>query len=267
MLTPDAQRSRGPAADAAILDRQLPGWALSLIFWVVLIATNIITVRAYGELEYWLSLLKVITIIIFIILGIAVNAGNTAHHYIGGENWRLPGAPFVGGIGGFASVFVTAAFAYGGTESIAITAGETQNPTKNIPKVVKNVFWRILLFYVISILLIGLNVPYNLPNLNSRSTRTSPFTIVFEMVGSQVAGSFINAVILTSVLSAGNHALFAGTRLLYTLAEEGHAPRVRSPEQAPGLRGWPCSRPAWWAASASDRASSGPGISWNWLQK
>lgn len=98
------------------------------------------------------------------ILGIVVNCGgNTDHHYIGGENWRLPGAPFHDGIGGFASVFVTAAFACkssknnmpntiltsdtdGGTESIAITAGETKNPAKNLPRVVKNVFWRILIF-------------------------------------------------------------------------------------------------------------------------
>lgn len=204
-----------------------PGWALSLIFWAILIGVNIATVAAYGELEYWLSLLKVITIIIFIIIGIVVNCGgNTSHHYIGGENWRIPGAPFVGGIGGFASVFVTASFAYGGTESIAITAGETKDPTRNMPRVVKNVFWRILLFYVLSILLIGLNVPYTYPGLNTKDTRTSPFTIVFQMVGSHVAGSFINAVIMTSVLSAGNHALFAGTRLMYTLAMEGHAPAV-----------------------------------------
>ncbi|KAH8811033.1 amino acid permease/ SLC12A domain-containing protein [Xylogone sp. PMI_703] len=202
-----------------------PSWALSLIFWAFLVAANIITVAAYGELEYWLSLLKVVTIVIFIILGIAVNAGgNTANHYIGGENWRIPGAPFVGGIGGFASVFVTASFAYGGTESIAITAGETKNPTKNLPRVVKNVFWRILLFYILSVLLIGLNIPYDTPGLSTKDSSTSPFTLVFQMVGSKAAGSFINAVVMTSVISAGNHALFAGARLLYTLAVAGHAP-------------------------------------------
>ncbi|KAH6644994.1 amino acid permease [Truncatella angustata] len=211
----------------AFWESNFPGWALSLIFWVVLICANIITVSAYGELEYWLSLLKVITILVFIVMGIVVNCGGNADgHYIGGENWRIPGAPFVHGIGGFASVFVTAAFAYGGTESIAITAGETKNPTKNLPRVVKNVFWRILLFYILSILLIGLNVPYNYPNLSNKTTTTSPFTIVFEMTGANAAGSVINAVIMTSVLSAGNHALFAGTRLMYTLAMEGHAPRT-----------------------------------------
>ncbi|KAH7175049.1 amino acid permease [Fusarium flagelliforme] len=204
-----------------------PGWAISLIFWVLLILANIITVAAYGELEYWLSILKVITIVAFIVIGIVVNCGgNTDDHYIGGKNWHIPGAPFVGGIGGFASVFVTAAFAYGGTESIAITAGETKNPVENIPRVIKNIFWRILIFYIITVILIGLNLPYNYPDLSTKEVSTSPFTIIFQLTGAKAAGSIMNAVIMTSVISAGNHALFAGTRLLYTLAIQGHAPKV-----------------------------------------
>lgn len=202
-----------------------PGWAISLIFLIVVIVLNLLSVRVYGEVEYWLSLLKVITIIIFIILGIVVNCGgNSRHEYIGGKYWNIGNAPFVGGIGGFASVFVTASFAYGGTESIAITAGETKDPAKNLPKVVRNVFWRIVLFYLLSILMVGLNVPYNYPNLASGGTRVSPFTIVFTEAGSVVAGSFINAVVMTSAISAANHALFAGSRLLYTLAVDGYAP-------------------------------------------
>jgi AAT family amino acid transporter len=164
---------------------------------------------------------------IFIILGIVVNCGaNTSHHYLGAHNWYIGDAPFVNGIGGFASVFVTASFAYGGTESIAITAGETKNPTKNLPRVVKNVFWRILLFYILSVLLIGLNIPYNYPNLSSKHASVSPFTLGFQMVGAKAAGGFINAVIMTSAISAGNHALFAGTRLLYSLSVDGHAPKL-----------------------------------------
>lgn len=203
-----------------------PGWAISLIFFFVLIALNIVTVKLYGEIEYWLSLLKVATIIVFIILGIAVNCGgNTGSEYIGTRYWYQGDAPFVNGIGGFASTFVTAAFAYGGTESIAITAGETKEPARTLPRVVRNVFWRILIFYILSILIIGLNVPYDTPNLATRNSQTSPFTIVFESAGSQVAGSFINAVIMTSVISAGNHSLFAGSRLLYSLAVNRHAPQ------------------------------------------
>ncbi|KAM0795657.1 amino acid permease/ SLC12A domain-containing protein [Usnea florida] len=241
---------------------KFPGWGLSLIFWALLILANIATVRIYGELEYWLSLLK-----IFILLGIAVNCGgNTAHRYIGGHNWFIGDAPFVGGIGGFASVFVTAAFAYGGTESIAITAGETKDPARTMPKVVRNVFWRILLFYLLSVLILGLNVPYTTPDLDSKDTRTSPFTLVFQMAGSTAAGSFINAVIMTSVLSAGNHALFAGTRLLYTLAVDKHAPAFFSAlnrNQVP-----------WIAVLATSAISIlcfgasfiGAGQLWTWLQ-
>ncbi|ORY04925.1 hypothetical protein K493DRAFT_296752 [Basidiobolus meristosporus CBS 931.73] len=208
-------------------DTDFPGWALSLIFLVFLVIINAIDVKAYGEIEYWLSLLKVITIIIFIVVGICVNLGaNRGHGYIGFQYWKLLDAPFVGGFGGFVSVFVTAAFAYGGTESIGITAGETKNPRKNVPRVIRNVFWRILIFYIMSIFVIGIDVPYNEPNLSQKNARYSPFTLVFKMTGFEVAPSFINAVVLTSVISAGNHALFAGTRLLHTLGEHGHAPKI-----------------------------------------
>lgn len=106
-----------------------------------------------------------------------------------------------------------------------MTAGETRNPAQTYPRVIRNVFWRVLLFYIVSITIIGLDVPYNYTGLASEGTSTSPFTIVFAEAGSAVAGSFINAVIMTSAISAANHALFAGSRLLYTLAKEGYAPR------------------------------------------
>jgi AAT family amino acid transporter len=120
---------------------------------------------------------------------------------------------------------------------------------------------------ILSVLLIGLNVPYNYPNLSSKTSTTSPFTIVFQMTGANAAGSVINAVIMTSVLSAGNHALFAGTRLLYTLAMEGHAPRVfgkLNRHQVP-----------WIAVLATSLISGlcfgasyiGAGELWTWLQK
>nr|GAT57772.1 predicted protein [Mycena chlorophos] len=242
-------------------------WIISLVFWVFLVGVNSIHVRSYGELEYWLSLLKVATIIVFIILGILVNVGvNKEHRYIGGHYFRE--APFVGGFGGFANVFVTASFAYGGTESLAITAGETRNPTRNIPRVVRFVFWRIMIFYILSILLIGLNVPHDYPDLSNRSTTTSPFTIVFKEAGSTVAASFMNTVILTSVLSAGNHALFAGTRVLYGLS-------VASPRQAPTIFSKTTSRgvpiPALLATSSISllcfgSSFIGSGQLWGWLQ-
>lgn len=136
-----------------------------------------------------------------------------------------------------------------------------------MPKVVRNVFWRIVLFYLLSILLIGLNVPYTYPGLSDGDTRTSPFTIVFQEAGSSVAGSFINAVIMTSVISAANHALFAATRLLYSLAVDGYAPRVFSSLNRFQI--------PWIAVLASSVISGlcfgasyiGAGQLWSWLQK
>ncbi|KNZ72196.1 putative amino-acid permease PB1C11.02 [Termitomyces sp. J132] len=242
-------------------------WVISLVFWAFLVAINATHVRAYGELEYWLSSLKVVTIILFIILGILVNAGvNSQHEYIGWSNWRISGAPFVGGFGGFASVFVTASFAFGGTESLGITAGETRNPSRNMPRVVKFVFWRIIIFYVLTILLIGLNIPWNYPNLSNKSITTSPFTIIFREAGSTVAASFMNTVIMTSVLSAGNHALFAGTRVLYGLAVTRQAPRIFSRTTQGGIPLYALSLTSSISILCFGSSFIGSGRLWAWLQ-
>ncbi|EJD52884.1 hypothetical protein AURDEDRAFT_180498 [Auricularia subglabra TFB-10046 SS5] len=242
-------------------------WVAPLLFFIFLLSINAFHVGAYGELEYWLSTLKVITILVFIIVGILVNAGvNSTHHYIGGENWRIDGAPFVGGFGGFATVFVTASFAYGGTESLGITAGETSNPSKNLPRVVKMVFFRILLFYILSILLIGLNVPWNYPNLSNKSITTSPFTIVFKEIGSNAAASVMNAVILSSVLSAGNHAMFAGTRVLYSLSLAKQAPAFLSHTTARGVPLWSLLATSSISLVCFGSSYIGAGELWSWLQ-
>ncbi|PFH52077.1 hypothetical protein AMATHDRAFT_140970 [Amanita thiersii Skay4041] len=244
-------------------------WVVSLLIWVVLVGINAVHVRAYGELEYWISSLKVITIMAFIVVGILVNAGvNSDHQFIGLRNWSIPGAPFVDGFAGFAKVFVTASFAFGGTESLGITAGETKNPSRNMPRVVKFVFWRIMIFYVVSILLIGLNVPYCYPNLSNRSTTTSPFTIIFKEAGSTIAASSMNTVILTSVLSAGNHALFAGTRVLYGLSVTSppQAPRVFSKTTARGIPLMALLMTSSVSVICFATSYIGSGALWGWLQ-
>ncbi|ANZ75151.1 BA75_02509T0 [Komagataella pastoris] len=202
-------------------------WVVSLIFWFFLLSLNVIHVRFYGEAEYWMAILKVATIIAFFIVSIVVNAGhNTMNEYIGFRYWSQGDAPFVDGFKGFCKCFVFVSFSFGGTESIAITAGEQVNPTRTMPRVIKTTFYRIIIFYVFSAFFIGMNVPYDYPNLSTKSTATSPFTIVFQMAGSKSAGSFMNAVIVTSVISAGNHALFAGSRLAYTMGTEGYFPKI-----------------------------------------
>ena len=120
---------------------------------------------------------------------------------------------------------------------------------------------------ILSVLLIGLNVPYTYPDLDSKETRTSPFTIVFEMTGAKAAGSVINAVILTSVLSAGNHALFAGARLLYTLAVERHSPSVFGKLNRNKVP-WVAVLSTGFIAGLCFGASFiGAGQLWTWLQK
>jgi AAT family amino acid transporter len=246
---------------------QIPSYVISLIFWLFLLALNIFDVRFYGETEYWLSLLKIVTIIIFFIISIVVNAGhNQMHEYIGFRYWSQGDAPVVNGFRGFASIFVTAAFAYGGVESITLTAGETKNPKKVIPRTIKNVFWRILIFYVFTAFFIGMNVPYDYPNLSTKTVATSPFTIVFQMVGAKAGGSFMNAVIVTSVVSAGNHALFAGSRLAYNLGTQGYFPKFFT-----RLNRWKIPYVAvffTWISGGLSFGSSfiGAGEVWSWLQ-
>ncbi|KAH3670251.1 hypothetical protein WICMUC_004904 [Wickerhamomyces mucosus] len=202
-------------------------WVASLIIWIFLLTLNMFHVSIYGEAEYWLALLKVVTILIFFIVSIVVNAGhNNLHEYIGFKYWSMGDAPLVGGIKGFVSVFVTASFSYGGTESLTLTAGEASNPIRNTPKVINTVFWRILIFYTFTIFFIGMNIPYDYPNLSTKTTITSPFTIVLKMVGANAGGSFMNAIIFTSVISGGNHSLFSGGRLLFTLGTDGYFPKV-----------------------------------------
>lgn len=202
-------------------------WIVSLIFWVFLLSLNIFHVRFYGETEYWLALLKVLAIIAFFIVSIVVNCGhNTQHEYIGFSLWGKGEAPFVDGFKGFASLFVSSAFAYGGTESITITAGSAKNPVQSTKIVTTTVFYRIIIFYIFTVFFIGMNVPYNYSGLSTKSVVTSPFTIVFQEAGSRAAGSFMNAVIVTSVISAGNHALYAGSMLAYTLGTDGYLPKI-----------------------------------------
>ncbi|KAL6453343.1 SPCPB1C11.02 Probable amino-acid permease PB1C11.02 [Candida maltosa Xu316] len=224
------------AADLTALQLVIQYWTdfhwyvISIIFWVFLLFLNVLHVRLYGETEYAMALLKVVTVVIFFIISIICNAGkNPMHEYIGFKYWSYGDAPFVNGFRGFSSVFVSAAYSFGGLESVTLTAGETKNPSKVIPKTVKMTFYRVLIFYVFTAFFIGMNVPYDYPNLSTKTIATSPFTIVFQMVGAKGAGSFMNAVIMTSIVSAGNHALYAGSRLAYNLSLHGYIPKIFLP--------------------------------------
>ena len=215
--------------------RFLPPWGWSLIFFGLICMLNAFSVRAYGESEYWFALIKVVTVIIFLCIGTLTIFGILGGEYVGFSNFTAAGGPFLGdGAGGhfltILGVFLIAGFSFQGTELIGITAGETANPEESIPKAVKQIFWRILIFYILAILVIGLLIPHTSDELlgadigaGAENIAKSPFTLVFERAGFAFAAAVMNAVILSSVLSAGNSGMYASVRMLYAMGKDGLA--------------------------------------------
>jgi lysine-specific permease len=205
----------------------VPGIIWSALFLALIFSLNILSVKGYGESEFWFSIIKVATIIIFIIVGLLMIFGIMKGDVGGFENFTKDNAPFNGGFLSILSVFMIVGFAFQGTELVGIAAGESENPEKNMPIAIKHIFWRLLLFYVLAIFVIGCLISYKDPQLlgaDLDNIAVSPFTLVFEHAGLAFAAALMNTVILTAVLSAGNSAMYAATRVLWVLAKEGKAP-------------------------------------------
>ncbi|TPX66704.1 hypothetical protein SpCBS45565_g04290 [Spizellomyces sp. 'palustris'] len=221
----------------------VPTWIWSGAILTALVAVNVVSVKGFGESEYWLSAIKVVAVIVFVIIGLAVDVG-----WLGSEPgtgftyWTIAGAPFKNGILGVFNVFVIAFFSFGGTELVGITAGEAKNPRKSVPKAINQTFWRILLFYISTIFIIGLVIRNDDPSLlDSAETddiKIAPFTRVFEKAGLKTAAHIMNGVIFTAVLSAGNSAIYAASRTLMTLANEGKAPQFLGVVASNGVPLW-----------------------------
>ncbi|SCU91232.1 LANO_0D11122g1_1 [Lachancea nothofagi CBS 11611] len=204
------------------------------LFYVVIVLINFFGVKGYGEAEFVFSLIKVVTVIGFIILGIIlICGGGPVGGYIGGTYWQNPGAFYGDDSGkkfkGVCTVFVTAAFSFSGSEVIGLAAAETENPRKTLPGAAKQVFWRITLFYIVSMCIIGLLVPYNDDRLlgsSSVDASASPFVLAIKNHGIKGLPSVINVVILIAVLSVGNSAVYICSRTLTALAQQGALPRI-----------------------------------------
>lgn len=199
------------------------------IFWLTVVIITMMGVRWYGEAEFVFCLIKVVTVIGFIILGIVLICGGGPNgEFVGGKYWRNPG-PFANGFKGVCSVFVTATFSFGGTEMIGLGAAEAADPVKAVPRAIKQVFIRIALFYFGTLTVIACLVPYNDGRLmnatSSVDATTSPFVIAIVNGGIKGLPSVINAVILIAVLSVGNASVYACSRSLNSLAEQGMAPK------------------------------------------
>lgn len=199
----------------------IPGFYWSILFLGIIVGLNFLSSKAYGESEYWFASIKVITVIVFLVIGVLMILGIMRSDDIGFHNYFIADGPFHGGIKSIFAIFLVAGFSFQGTELIGVAAGESENPEKTIPKAIKSIFWRILIFYLGTIIVLGAVIPFTQAGVSE-----SPFTMVFERAGIAGAASLMNAVILTSVLSAGNSGMYASTRMLHSMAKEGLAPKV-----------------------------------------
>ncbi|KAH8654448.1 amino acid permease/ SLC12A domain-containing protein [Tricladium varicosporioides] len=206
------------------------------VFLVVIVLLNFCGVRLYGESEVIFASMKIALIIGLILAGLVVDLGGGPNHErIGFRYWRNPGAfneYLVSGNTGrflaFWSSLISAAFSYGNIQVVALSGTETSNPRKIIPDATKKTFYRVFFFYVLSILIVGMIVPYDSKAL-SKSTGTaasSPFVIAFQVAGIKALPSIINVVVCTSAISSGSACIFLASRTLYGLSADGHAPKI-----------------------------------------
>ena len=211
----------------------IPGFYWSALFLAVVFGINALTVKGFGESEFFFSLIKVLAIIIFIIIGIVMIAKiMLTPEAATFSNWTKGEAPFVGGFSALIGVAMIAGFSFQGTEMVGVAAGESKDPKKTIPIAIKQIFWRILLLYIVCIFIIGTLIAYDDPRLlqaaSDENIALSPFTLLYEQAGFAFAASVMNAVILTAILSAGNSGMYSSTRMLFDMAKNRSAPKVFS---------------------------------------
>ncbi|MBM7714623.1 arginine/ornithine permease [Bacillus thermophilus] len=201
----------------------VPVWVWCAIFALLLFGINALTTRSFAETEYWFSAIKVLAVLFFIVVGGAAIFGLVP---IKGQSAPFLSNFFSDGLfpTGFMGVFIsmmTVVYAFMGSEIMGVAAGETENPEKNIPKAIRSIVIRIMVFYVLATFILSAIVPWK-----KAGVLESPFVTVFDMIGIPYAADIMNFVILTAVLSVGNTGLFACTRILYSLSQSGQAPRL-----------------------------------------
>ncbi len=202
-----------------------PMWGWVVLYSAVLILVNALSVGAFGEFEYWFSMIKVSAIVVFILLGAAVIFGYHQDRPIGLENFRAYGGFLPNGMAGvwFALVFVM--FSFLGSEVIAVSAGEAKDPSVAVPRAMKTMLARLIIFYVGAIAILVGVIPWTQVQPGKDIT-VSPFVRVFEIVHIPAAAHIVNFVVLTAALSSMNCNLYMCTRMIFSLARGGYAPAV-----------------------------------------
>ena len=212
-------------AAGMLMQRWFPGspsWVWSAAFIAVVFALNILSVRLYGEAEFWFASVKVVAIVAFIVIGLLAICGAVPIagydeapllRNVTADGW------FPNGVAPVFSTLLTVVFAFSGTEVVGVAAGETKDPDKAIPKAVHTTVLRLAIFFIGSIAVMAALIPWHESGVD-----TSPFVLVFEAIGMPFAGDVMNFVVLTAVLSAANSGLYVCSRMVWSLAKEGLIP-------------------------------------------
>ncbi|QIO05429.1 amino acid permease [Acinetobacter shaoyimingii] len=217
---------------------QVSVWLWTIIFAAIVFGLNMSSTRWFAESEFWLALVKVITVIAFIILGLMAIFGLVS--YQGYESAPLfsnltAQGWFPQGLFPIFATMLIVNFAFSGTELIGVAAGETQDPAKNVPKAINTAIWRLLIFFVGTIVVISALLPHQLAGLGAEGVSSSPFVTVFNSIGIPYAEDIIRFVIITALLSAANSGLFAASRMMWSLSVKKQLPKVFSKLNSRGI--------------------------------
>ncbi|MBV2364389.1 amino acid permease [Streptomonospora nanhaiensis] len=203
----------------------IPQWVLALIALAVVLAFNLISVKIFGEMEFWFAIIKVAALVVFMVIGIAllVTGQDVGGHDSGVHLLVSEGGFFPAGVLPVVLVMQGVIFAYSAVEMVGVTSGETANPEKVMPKAINSIMWRIGLFYVGSVLLLAMLVPYTVFEAGQ-----SPFVTVLSELGVPAAGDVMNLVVLTAAMSSLNSGLYTTGRILRSMSMAGSAPKFTS---------------------------------------
>lgn len=202
----------------------VPVWIWSLACMILIFLSNFFSVKFFAESEFWFAAIKVFAIVAFIILGVLAITGilpvKGFNHAPGLVNFYKNGW-FPNGFSGVFTTMLTVNFAFSGTELIGITAGEAEDPQKAIPSAIKTTLWRLVIFFIGSIVVMAALIPYKVAGVTQ-----SPFVYVLDLIHVPFAANIMNFVVLTAIISAANSGLYASTRMLWSLSNEGTIPKV-----------------------------------------
>ncbi|MFC5183154.1 amino acid permease [Actinomadura harenae] len=208
-------------AGAAILASwvDLPQWLLAAALLILMTCVNLVSVRSFGEFEFWFASIKVAAIVVFLVLGVLYVLGLWPDSPGGLHNLTAHGGLMPNGLTSVFTAIVAVMFAFGGTEIVTIAAAESAEPGRAVARATGNVLWRVALFYVFSIFLVVSILPWN-----DAQVLRSPFVSALDRLDVPAAGTIMQAVILTAVLSVLNSAIYVSSRMLYVLTRDGDAP-------------------------------------------